>query len=277
MHLKGVGSLLHRWRQPESLVLAGLAHSVYSTEEFPLAVFSWRESAMLEDLVGGVAEHRAFLYCTASQSGLYRSVRDLARRGGSLADGLVVRNCHSRASARWSAEIAAEVLLILAADLMEQEPFFHLYVPYHCLRLAGPFLAKAPPALPFLERSGFFQLSAAEVLRAERACRASVKAVAAVLSIPIEERMLRRKEIVASYSEAAQAALSNPFVPELALRVAMMDRALPKSLSFPLREEARRNWAEDGAEAACRDLGTLWSAIAPPAEVDTLCRAAASS
>jgi hypothetical protein len=50
-HITGVGQLLEHWGQPRALCLAGVAHSVYSTEMYPCALFSPCERGALRRLV----------------------------------------------------------------------------------------------------------------------------------------------------------------------------------------------------------------------------------
>ena len=65
-----------------------------------------------------------------------------------------MRNFYTGDKMMLNARDAARLLVILAADLMEQDAFFSLYLPCACLRLAGPHLQVQPPLLVKLERSG---------------------------------------------------------------------------------------------------------------------------
>ena len=51
-HIQGVANLLEAWGQPEEICMAGLLHSVYSTEMFPWTIFKPSERQELRDLVG---------------------------------------------------------------------------------------------------------------------------------------------------------------------------------------------------------------------------------
>jgi hypothetical protein len=77
-HLLGVAGILEAWQQPPEIVLAGLLHSVYSTEMYPWGVFGFGERAALAALVGREVERTVFLYCTVSQRFVYEQVGRLS-------------------------------------------------------------------------------------------------------------------------------------------------------------------------------------------------------
>jgi len=65
-----------------------------------------------------------------------------------------VRNYYTGEKQVLGAKDAACLLVILAADLMEQDPFFSVYLPCACLRLAGPHLEVEPGILGKLRTAG---------------------------------------------------------------------------------------------------------------------------
>jgi hypothetical protein len=65
-----------------------------------------------------------------------------------------VRNYYTGEKQVLGAEDGARLLVILAADLMEQDPFFSVYLPCACLRLAGPHLQVEPVLLRKLRLAG---------------------------------------------------------------------------------------------------------------------------
>ena len=132
----------------------GLLHSVYSTEMFPWRLYKPVERPRLVELAGARVEHLVFMYCTCSQQELYKEVNGLSERKKSLSAGLAVRNFYTGERTVLDARQAAHLLVILAADLMEQEPFFSLHLPCACLRLAGPHLEVPPPLWLRLEETG---------------------------------------------------------------------------------------------------------------------------
>lgn len=64
--------------------------------------------------------------------------------------------CGTGERAVLDARQAARLLVVLAADLMEQDAFFSLHLPCACLRLASPHLQVPPPLWQRLEDSGVF-------------------------------------------------------------------------------------------------------------------------
>ena len=65
-----------------------------------------------------------------------------------------VRNYYTGEEEVLGTHDAARLLVILAADLIEQDPFFSMYLPCACLRLAGPHLQVEPQLLRMLEKAG---------------------------------------------------------------------------------------------------------------------------
>jgi len=158
-HIAGVANMLGAWEQPFDICLGGLLHSVYSTEMFPWRLYKPVERPRLVELAGARVEHLVFMYCTCSQQELYKEVNGLSERKKSLSAGLAVRNFYTGERTVLDARQAAHLLVILAADLMEQEPFFSLHLPCACLRLAGPHLEVPPPLWLRLEETGFYELT----------------------------------------------------------------------------------------------------------------------
>ena len=171
-HITGVGKLLEHWGQPPSLCLAGIAHSVYATEMYPCKLFAPEERKALRNLIGRRAEAVVFLYCTCSQHSLLSHARSLSRQHAPLPpEGLPVRNIYTGEEKRLPPRAAAQILAILAADLMEQDPYFDLPLALACLSLASPHL-QAPPALISKLGSSFFSLPAPAVARHTARARA---------------------------------------------------------------------------------------------------------
>ena len=54
-HIVGVANLLGAWGQPVDICLAGLLHSVYSTEMFPWRLFKQSERERIRELAGECA------------------------------------------------------------------------------------------------------------------------------------------------------------------------------------------------------------------------------
>jgi tetratricopeptide (TPR) repeat protein len=143
-HLEGVHAMLARWEQPERVRLAGLAHSVYSTESFRVALFGRDERSRLRELVGAEAERLAFAF-----GGCPRYVLVAAARhdGGA-----------TQVATRWPGVVVgldrrdlAELLVLHAANLAEQvcrgsgSPARWLAVAGELLALARGELEVVPP------------------------------------------------------------------------------------------------------------------------------------
>jgi hypothetical protein len=62
-HLVGTEAILRAWCQPLSVRRAGLLHSVYSTQNYPIQLVTWSQRAEVADLVGHEAERLAHLFC----------------------------------------------------------------------------------------------------------------------------------------------------------------------------------------------------------------------
>jgi len=114
-HLLGVHSLLENWGQPERVKLAGLLHSVYSTEAFRVALVDRSERARVREIVGEDAERLVFAFCACPREALLAAARGDPGRSVQLAS-------------RWQGvEVAlsrrdlADLMLIHAANLADQQ------------------------------------------------------------------------------------------------------------------------------------------------------------
>ena len=240
-HIEGVADLLGCWCQPEEICLAGLLHSVYSTEMFPWRLFLQSERQELRDLVGADVEQLVFLYCTCSQQELYRRVNQMCAVRTDLSHGFRVRNFYTGEAGLLDARQAAKLLIILAADLMEQDPFFSQRMPLACLRLAAPYLEVAPPLFARLMGAGFYNLDEAQLKALESSARV----------------LLRRSRWHANLLDGSRRALGRE----------LEDAAQSAPWLYELRvEEARlasRSVATDTQEW-CKAWGTRWSTVASP-------------
>ncbi len=61
-HLRGVWALLKAWENPETVCLAGLYHSVYSTGGFEQQLIPLSERTKIADLIGEEAERFVYLF-----------------------------------------------------------------------------------------------------------------------------------------------------------------------------------------------------------------------
>jgi hypothetical protein len=72
-HLVGVYHLLRRWGRPEHVALAGLFHSIYSTDEFRDFALPLTERGQIEGLIGVEGERLVYLYSAATRESWRRS------------------------------------------------------------------------------------------------------------------------------------------------------------------------------------------------------------
>ena len=241
-HIAGVANILGAWEQPPDLCLAGLLHSVYSTEMYPWRLFKTSERQRLQAMAGSRVEHLVFLYCTCSQQGLYKEVARLSAASQDLSAGLQVRNFYTGERTVLSSRQAARLLLILAADLMEQDRFFSLHLPLACLRLAGPHLSRAPTLYLKLEKAGVFALDSKQL----DALASSAKML-----------LLRASRIAELQDVATQAALL------AALRDAAQRAPWLYELSVETARLAKTRVSRD-TYAWCKAWGTRWSCVGSP-------------
>lgn len=73
-HLVGVYKMLKRWGCPERVALAGLFHSVYSTDEFHGFALPMTERGQIKNVIGEQAERLVYIYSVATNESLRRSV-----------------------------------------------------------------------------------------------------------------------------------------------------------------------------------------------------------
>lgn len=140
-HLHGVAGLLERWGAPALAVEAGLCHSLYSTQQYPYGLYAYSERAEVRSLLGAPLERLVFLFCSHDRVDLYGQAVELARAGRVLPEqGLTLRNALTREQADMPREMVALLLLIHAADIVEQMSGFSfdfvfavLYVIQPCL------------------------------------------------------------------------------------------------------------------------------------------------
>lgn len=113
-HLRATYEVLVAWGQPEHVCLAGIAHSVYSTDAFTDAVVGFDERDRVRALIGPDAEALVHLYCTADRP----AARDaVGRDGGDLLPMVDRRDGSERAV---PAASVGDLAVINLANLAEQ-------------------------------------------------------------------------------------------------------------------------------------------------------------
>ena len=84
---------------------------------------AFEQRAELRQLLGYRGEMLVYLYCTVGQNAIYAEVRRCLEKGGGAlpSAGFPVTNCHSGERLLLPARAAANLLVVLAADLCEQD------------------------------------------------------------------------------------------------------------------------------------------------------------
>ena len=70
-HLQGTQQLLQEWGNNQTVVLAGLLHSLYGTQEFKEKALSLDERPKVASLIGADAEELVYLFGVANRRGFY--------------------------------------------------------------------------------------------------------------------------------------------------------------------------------------------------------------
>lgn len=141
-HLEGVSALLAHWQAPSLLVEGGLCHSIYSTQQFPYGLFDYSQRDQVRERLGSELERLVFLFCSHDRVDLYAQAIDLARAGRVLpASGLRLRNALTGAYDQIPRSMVAALLLIHAADIVEQMDGFDYEFTFAVLHVVQPCLA----------------------------------------------------------------------------------------------------------------------------------------
>lgn len=114
-HLERTRDELARLGAPSAVRAAGLGHSAYGSELFPVAFARLRDRRGVREVVGEIAERLMFVYGTASQRAWYR---EAARWDGRLRVGFRAVNFYTGKSVVLSDSLAGLVTLMHAADIL---------------------------------------------------------------------------------------------------------------------------------------------------------------
>ncbi len=118
-HVIGTYRVLERWDLEPAVLAAGLFHSVYSTQNFPIALASYDERDAVRAAAGVAGERLAFLFCVKSSDSVYE-----------LAEAIVERRSTALELRDWRGGPAHEVTIrevialmnLIAANAVEQAP-----------------------------------------------------------------------------------------------------------------------------------------------------------
>lgn len=138
-HLHGVSALLARWGAPAFIVDAGLCHSLYSTQQYPYGLYAHSDREQVQSILGLSLERLVFLFCSHDRVDLYGQVVELAKAGKCLpADGLTLRNALTREQAVVPRDVLSLLLMIHAADIVEQMNGFSFEFIYSVFYVIQP-------------------------------------------------------------------------------------------------------------------------------------------
>jgi len=76
-HLESVSRLLREWGAPEHVCIAGLFHSIYGTESYPIKTVDSGRRDEVRAVIGKRAEELAHLFCTSERSSFFTTIEDL--------------------------------------------------------------------------------------------------------------------------------------------------------------------------------------------------------
>jgi hypothetical protein len=146
-HLLGVSEILESWNQPEHLALAGMIHSVYSTDVFKHAVATFDERSAIASFVGNRAESVAALFCSVSRRELFT---ELSAKGFVLPHSMFLMDRRTGTAVELRKADIAELLILHVANTADQTcksdraPAKWLSRASHLCFAAAPALDKVP-------------------------------------------------------------------------------------------------------------------------------------
>jgi hypothetical protein len=73
-HLLGTRNILARWSQSVSLQIAGLLHSIYSTDKYQRQLIEFSRRSEVQEFAGIEAERLAYLFCVTSRADLWNQL-----------------------------------------------------------------------------------------------------------------------------------------------------------------------------------------------------------
>ena len=79
-HLLGVYSILRQWKQPTPICLAGLFHSVYSTDHYTTTTIAPQDDSKVRRVIGAEAERLVALFCAMDRRSFISTSRNLNLR-----------------------------------------------------------------------------------------------------------------------------------------------------------------------------------------------------
>ena len=116
-HLRATMKILLHWRQPQDIVIAGLLHSIYSTDIYRQTLVPLSERKHVAAVAGPGAERLVYLFGSIRRNNLFEQ---LALYDGHLPAAIPVRCHRGNRSMEISANDAAKLLVIYMANTADQ-------------------------------------------------------------------------------------------------------------------------------------------------------------
>src|SRR6185437_6700132 len=108
------------WRQPESVIAAGLLHSVYSTEAYRHTLISISDRAKVAAVAGEEGERLAYLFCTIRRNHLFKVLAQMETADWESV--VIGRNRSAEYQEISRREVGALLVLHMANQAEQSEP-----------------------------------------------------------------------------------------------------------------------------------------------------------
>lgn len=119
-HLCGTRQVLGAWNQPVFMQMAGLCHSLYSTDQYARKTLPLSDRARLRQFVGSQAEELVYLFCAVKRGSFFRTFSRAAASG--VAEPITVEGREELGPPvhRISLKQASHLVILHLANLTEQ-------------------------------------------------------------------------------------------------------------------------------------------------------------
>lgn len=112
-HLLGTAALLDEWGARPDLVVAGLVHSIYGTDSYPIESVPLSDRTRIRGVIGETSEEIVFLFCVMDRSKFYAD----SMQGSAPAS---VEDRYSGNNLDLSAQRSSDLAELIVANWLEQ-------------------------------------------------------------------------------------------------------------------------------------------------------------
>ena len=116
-HLRGTMQILSHWAQPDTVIAAGLLHSIYGTDIYRYELIPLAERKKVASVAGNVAESLAYLFCTVRRNSLFDA---LVKFGNADWNKLAVEEHAGSKRVELTRDQVGQLLVIHMANTAEQ-------------------------------------------------------------------------------------------------------------------------------------------------------------